>query len=180
MGIRHIAASLVLLLIAALAVVVGVGSTAAQGAVTPVANPQIDEKCGLPITLVLDASGSIHTSNAENKVRDAAEAFLDALSNTNSSVRVTQFATVAEQLAPSTLVDDASLGAGGALRRAIEGYYNPKPPRPPGVDFFPNNSNRPDNSPNNDQYTNWDAVAAPGGGDHPCPHPCPGGLHHRR
>ena len=116
---------------------------------------QIEEKCGLPITLVLDASGSIQSSNAVNKVRDAAEAFLDALSNTNSSVRVTQFATVAEQLAPSTVVDDNSLGTGGALRRAIEGYYNPKPPRPPDVNFFPNGSSNPNNN-GNDQYTNWD------------------------
>ena len=52
-------------------------------------------------------------SNAVNQVRDAAEAFLDALSNTGSTARVTQFAhRSAEQLAPSTVVDDAVARAG--------------------------------------------------------------------
>ena len=37
-------------------------------------------------------------------------AFLDALSNTNSTARVTQFGTVSAQLAPRTVVDDATLG----------------------------------------------------------------------
>ena len=75
-------------------------------------------------------------SNAVNEVRDAAEAFLDALSNTGSSARVTQFATVTQQLAPSTVVDDESLGPNGILRGAIGGYYNPRPPRPAGVNFI--------------------------------------------
>lgn len=76
----------------------------AAAAVTP--NPPIEERCGLDVTLVLDASGSVQTSNAVNQVRGAAEAFLDALSNTDSTARVTQFATVSQQLAPSTTVDD--------------------------------------------------------------------------
>src|SRR3954454_6700009 len=136
MAVRRLAASLSLVVIVPLAAVGGLGASPAHAAVNPVANPQIEEKCGLPITLVLDASGSIQSSNAVNKVRDAAEAFLDALSNTNSSVRVTQFASLTQQLAPSTVVDDNSLGAGGALRRAIDGYYNPRPPRPAGVDLW--------------------------------------------
>ena len=72
-----------------------------------------------------------------NKVRDAAEDFLDALSNTNSRVRVTQFGTLSEKLAPSTVVDDNTLGAGGVLRDAINGYYNPRPPRPNDVEHLP-------------------------------------------
>ena len=112
--------------------VAGPGAAPAMAAVTPVANPEITEKCGVDLTLVLDASGSVQQSNAVNQVRDAAEAFLDALSNTGSTARVTQFATVAEQLAPSTVVDDASLGPNGILRGAIGGYYNPRPPRPQG------------------------------------------------
>ena len=116
--------------------VAGPGAAPAMAAVTPVANPEITEKCGVDLTLVLDASGSVQQSNAVNQVRDAAEAFLDALSNTGSTARVTQFATVAEQLAPSTVVDDASLGPNGILRGAIGGYYNPRPPRPQGVNFI--------------------------------------------
>ncbi len=155
MRIRHIAASLVLLLIAALAVMVGVGTPAAQGAVTPVANPPIVERCGVDITLVLDASGSIQSSNAVNDVRDAADAFLDALSNTGSTARVTQFATLSEQLAPSTVVDDNSLGPNGVLFDAIKGYYNPRPQRPANVNFI-NTNNQVSNSESNNQYTNWD------------------------
>ena len=148
-----------LLLVVPLAALLGVGTPPARAAVTPSPNPQIEEKCGLPITLVLDASGSIQSSNAVNKVRDAAEAFLDALSNTNSSVRVTQFASLTQQLAPSTVVDDNSLGAGGALRKAIDGYYNPRPPRPANVDLwqFSNGAFKVNNGSSSDQYTNWDA-----------------------
>ena len=83
-----------LLLIVPLAALGGVGASPAHAAVTPVANPPIVERCGVDITLVLDASGSIQSSNAVNDVRDAADAFLDALSNTGSTARVTQFATL--------------------------------------------------------------------------------------
>ena len=135
--------------------VAGPGAAPATAAVTPVTNPQITEKCGVDLTLVLDASGSVQQSNAVNQVRDAAEAFLDALSNTGSSARVTQFATVTEQLAPSTVVDDESLGPDGTLRGAIGGYYNPRPPRPAGVNFI-DTRNQVNNSATNNQYTNWD------------------------
>ena len=65
---------------------------AAQTAPTPAPNPPIEESCGVDVTLVLDASGSISSSShAVEDVRDAAEAFLDALENTNSTARVTQF-----------------------------------------------------------------------------------------
>ena len=155
MGIRHTAASVVLLLFAALTVTVGVGSPAAQGAVAPVANPPIVERCGVDITLVLDASGSIQSSNAVNDVRDAADAFLDALSNTGSTARVTQFATLSEQLAPSTVVDDTTLGPNGVLRGAIKNYYDPRPQRPADVNFI-NTNNQVNNNESNNQYTNWD------------------------
>lgn len=138
------------------------GMPAASAAVTPVANPPIEESCGLDVTLVLDASGSVSSSHAVDDVRDAGDALLSSLSGTNSVARVTQFATVAQQLAPPTIVDDGSLGPGGALRRALDGYYNPIPPRPPNVAFWQYNSGDPlssgsysqGNSLN--QYTNWD------------------------
>ena len=103
---------------------------AARGCRRPrrtVANPLIADSCGVDVTLVLDASGSIQSSNAVSKVRNAAEAFLDSLRNTKSTARVTQFATVTQELAPYTLVDDAALAQGGALRQGRRlGYYNPE------------------------------------------------------
>ena len=70
----------------------GVVATATPAAaVDPVAapNPTL-QGCGIPITLVLDASSSINSSE-QDEVRTAANAFLDGLDNTNSSVRVLQF-----------------------------------------------------------------------------------------
>jgi hypothetical protein len=156
--VRRLGLPVAALLGAPLLVALGSAGTPALAPVEPVKNPPIVERCGLDLTLVLDASGSIHTSQAEEKVRGAAEAFLDALANTGSTARVTQFATVAEQLAPQTVVDDASLGPGGVLRNAIDKYYNPKPPRPAGVDFwqYRNGNFTLNNAASSDQYTNWD------------------------
>src|SRR5262249_53372824 len=148
-------ATTALLMVVPLAATVGLGVSPAHAAVTPVPNPPIVERCGVDITLVLDASGSIQQSNAVNDVRGAAEAFLDALSNTGSTARVTQFATLSQQLAPSTVVDDASLGPkGGVLRTAIDDYYNPRPQRPSNVNFI-NTSGQINNNESNNQYTNW-------------------------
>ena len=138
----------------------------AAAAVPSAANPAIPDSCGLNVTLVLDASGSIDQSHAVNTVRGAADTFLDALRNTGSSAGVTQFATVSAELAPSTLVDDTSMGQNGVLTNAVSGYYNPRPTRPPGVNFYRyNGSGSPtsagsftqSNQASNDQYTNWDA-----------------------
>ena len=82
----------------------------------PLANPAIDNSCGVGTTLVLDASGSVQSAGAVDDVRDAADAFLEALRNTTSTARVAQFGTVSEELAPSTLVDDASLADGGVQK----------------------------------------------------------------
>src|SRR5262245_41150112 len=113
------------LLLAALTTVADVpGSRPAAAQTPPVPNPPIEESCGVDVTLVLDASGSISSSHAVEDVRSAADAFLDALRNTNSTARVTQFGTVSAQLAPPTLVDNASLGPGGPLASALQRYYN--------------------------------------------------------
>ena len=87
----------------ALVGLVGPGLPTAAAAVTPLANPPIAEGCGINTTLVLDASGSVSSSGAVEDVRDAADAFLTALTNTNSSARVTQFASFSQQLAPRTV-----------------------------------------------------------------------------
>lgn len=135
----------------------------AAPSIDPVANPPIEDSCGIDVTLVLDASGSIQSSNAVDDVRNAAAAFLDSLRNTDSTARVTQFATFSEDLAPPTLVTDAALEQTGALGRALSDYYNPKPPRPGGSTIFRydgsgstgSNSNWDERNGDN-QYTNWD------------------------
>src|SRR5262245_15280130 len=89
----------------------------AAAAVTPVANPPLTEKCGIPVPLVLDASGSINSSHAVNTVRNAASVFLDALENTGSTARVIDFGSVARQTAPAALVTTDSLAPGGVHAR---------------------------------------------------------------
>ena len=129
-----------------------------------VTNPPVVEACGLDITLVLDASGSIQSSNAVDDVRDAADAFLTALKDTNSTARVVDFGTVARETAPAgTLVTTSSLASGGAHRTAINKYYNPKPPIQSGVtpyEFRGGNVNSTSSyrvgSNSSTQYTNWD------------------------
>src|SRR5262249_6864971 len=107
--------------------------TAAQAAVNPVANPPIQEECGIPVTLVLDASGSINSSHAVETVRNAATVFLKALKGTGSTARVIDFGSVARQTAPATLVTDQSLAPGGVHANALAAYYNPVPPLQSGV-----------------------------------------------
>lgn len=140
------------------------GTASAAPSIQPLPNPAIANACGTEITLVLDASGSIQSSNAVEDVRDAANTFLDSLRNTDSTARVTQFATFAEELAPATLVTDASLVPGsGVHAQAIAGYYNPRPPRPGSASIFRYDGGGSVGSDSNwdlrngdTQYTNWD------------------------
>ncbi len=78
-----------------------------HAAVAPDPNPPIEQSCGLELTLVMDASGSVSSSHAVDDVRAAGDALLTALKNTNSTARVTQFATLSEVLATRTLIDDS-------------------------------------------------------------------------
>ncbi len=129
-----------------------------------VTNPPIADSCGVDVTLVLDASGSISSSHAVDTVRSAADDFLDSLVNTNSTARVLQFGTLSEQLAPRTIVDNVAMIGGGALRSAINRYYNPRPPRPNGVNLYQYTGSNPSNSSSfklsnnssSEQYTNWE------------------------
>ncbi len=131
-------------------------------AVTPVANPPVAEECGIPVTLVLDASGSIDSSHAVDTVRNAATVFLTALKGTGSTARVIDFGSVARQTAPATLVTGDTLAPGGALANALKAYYNPIPPLQPGVTGHAWNGRTPVTSASNysnstaAQYTNWD------------------------
>ena len=119
MSVRMRLVTTVAIVAGASVVSISTGGGGVVEAIDPVANPPIEESCGVDVTLVLDASGSISSAGAVDDVRDAAQAFLDSLKNTDSTARVTQFATASEQLAPPTLVTDASLGPGGVLSDAV-------------------------------------------------------------
>ena len=163
--------------------VVGPVVSPALAAVAPVVNPPIQETCGVDLTVVLDASGSVSSSHAVDDVREAADALLESLSNTNSTARVLQFATLSEQLAASSPVDDTSLGSGGVLRHAINKYYNPQPPRPSNVNIYsykgsgsPTSSGSYSSNNGQIQYTNWDQSLDQAGQTSPETR----GLRHRR
>jgi hypothetical protein len=139
-------------------------SSIPPGPQTSAANPLVADSCGTNVVLVLDASGSIQSSNAVDDVRDAGEAFLDSLAETGSTARVLQFGSVSAQLAPQQEVTAASLASGGTFRNAINGYYNPRPSTPAGVNLRqyrgsgnPQNAGNFNNPSNGTtQYTNWD------------------------
>lgn len=157
---RAAATAAVAAFVACLAVVAGPAAPAS--AADPLPNPTIPAQCGLGVTLVLDASGSVQTAGAVSQVRTAAEAFLEAFADTGSTARVLQFASLSEQLAPRAEVTNASLASGGAFRDAIDRYYNPLPPQPGDVEIKRFNSGNPQQSGSwvasnsSTQYTNWD------------------------
>ena len=144
----------------------------AQAAVTPVANPPVAEECGIPVTLVLDASGSINSSHAVETVRNAASVFLTALADTGSTARVIDFGSVARQTAPAALVTTSSLAPGGVHANALKAYYNPIPPLQSGVRAHAWNGRVPVTSAANysnstsTQYTNWDQSLDQAGRQH--------------
>ncbi|PWC03924.1 hypothetical protein DCE94_06950 [Agromyces badenianii] len=157
---RTTGAGIIAVLLASMLVIAVPAEPAA--AAEPAPNPSIPAQCGLGVTLVLDASGSVQQSNAVGAVRTAAESFLTAFSDTGSTARVLQFASLSEQLAPRATVDAASLAPNGAFREAIDGYYNPIPQRPASVAIKSFNSGNPANAGSwssansSTQYTNWD------------------------
>ena len=74
---------------AVVAGLVTAGAVSPAAADAPLPNPTL-QGCGIPITLVLDASSSINDTE-QGQVKQAANAFLDGLDNTNSTSRVLQF-----------------------------------------------------------------------------------------
>lgn len=130
-------------------------------AVTPSPNPKVEEKCEMDFSLMLDASGSIKSANAVEDVRGAAQAFVDALNGSKSTVRLEQFATATSVLASRHVVDDTTLAPGGALAVGIADYYDPRPPVPTGTWEYDGGGDW--RSPGNwskkqeTQWTNWDA-----------------------
>ena len=75
----------------------------------PAPNPNLSPVCGIDVMLVLDKSGSIASSGATETVRDAARAFLTALSGTGSAVSIVDFSTSAAQPVPYTTVTDSAI-----------------------------------------------------------------------
>ena len=119
------------------------------------------------MTLVLDASGSIQSSDAVETVRDAAKVFLDAVKDTGSTARVIDFGTFSRQTAGPELVTTASMAPGGVHAEALASYYNPKPPLTPpataarqydGSGSLTNNGNFGGQDNGNTQWTNWDSA----------------------
>ena len=63
----------------------------------PGKNPDLVERCGINVMLVLDESGSIASSNATGAVRTATKSFLVALSGTGSEVSIVDFSSTADR-----------------------------------------------------------------------------------
>ncbi len=72
------------------------GTVSAASATDGTTNPEI-EGCGIPITLVMDASGSI-AGDEITAMRSASSAFLNGLKDTGSTARIVEFATTSKQL----------------------------------------------------------------------------------
>src|SRR6185295_751682 len=72
-------------------------------------NPNLAANCGLDVMLVLDKSGSIQSSGATEKVRNAARAFLKGLSGTGSKVSIIDFSSTAARPIGYTTVTDSSI-----------------------------------------------------------------------
>ena len=111
-----------------LGAVTAVGVTAGlmtMGATTASATDSVDNPelkgCGIPITLIMDASGSVVDDQTE--MRNASKAFLQGLKDTGSSARIIDFATDSRELIART---DIKTGTDlQALENAIDtGYYS--------------------------------------------------------
>ena len=75
----------------------------------PAPNPNLAPRCGINVMLVLDESGSIQSSGATEKVRNAARAFLDALSGTGATVSIVDFSSSAARPIGYTTVTPDSI-----------------------------------------------------------------------
>lgn len=77
---------------------------------SPSANPDLATSCGLDFVMILDRSGSVSSNDADDTVRGAATAFLDALADTGSTVSLVSFAdTASVDAAPTPLTSGDNL-----------------------------------------------------------------------
>ena len=95
----------------------GAVATATPAAAAPAANPNLIG-CGIPITLVMDASGSI-SGDEITAMRSASKAFLAGLEDTGSTARIVEFAQTSKQLISRRDVAGAGLTQ---LNAAIDSY----------------------------------------------------------
>lgn len=103
----------------------------------PEPNPNLKERCGINLMLVLDESGSIgSTTGATAAVRNATKAFLGALSGTGSQVSIIDFSTNAGRPIGYTVVTPET----------ITGTFNPYIDNTNGNGYNPNG------------WTNWEAA----------------------
>ena len=81
-----------------LASIVGIASVATIISATPAedGNPDLPQRCGVDMTVIVDRSGSIGSQNDE--VADAANALVSGLAGTGSSVQVISFSREATAL----------------------------------------------------------------------------------
>ena len=90
----------------------------------PGPNPDLPPRCGINVMLVLDESGSIASSGATDTVRNAAKAFLDALSGTGSAVSIIDFSTTARRQVAYTTVTADSIA--NVFDPYIDNRYDPE------------------------------------------------------
>lgn len=87
------------------------------------ANPVLGEDCDeLDVTLLMDASGSVHTQGQVQTMKDAAWAMLHGLEGTSAEVSIVHFATGTTTYTTSQPVDSTTTSPGGSLYEAIEPY----------------------------------------------------------
>jgi uncharacterized repeat protein (TIGR01451 family) len=88
----------------------------------PERNENLTLRCGIDVMLVLDESGSIERFGATQAVKDATEAFLNALVGTGSRVAITEFSGNARPGVGYTTVTAPTLATGGVFRNYINSF----------------------------------------------------------
>jgi len=97
-----------------------VAAPASAAVPSPATNPTL-QGCGIPVTLLLDASSSID-GDEQTQVKQAANAFLDGLDNTNSTARIVEFSgTSAEIIARNQISGQGLTDLKGAINAK---YHN--------------------------------------------------------
>ena len=96
---------------------------AAVKVTTPAPNPDLPPRCGINVMLILDESGSIGSSGATQDVRNAAKAFIGALSGTGSKVSIIEFSTSANRPVGYTTVTPETIAS--TFNPYLDNQYNP-------------------------------------------------------
>jgi uncharacterized repeat protein (TIGR01451 family) len=78
---------------------------------TPASNPNLPPRCGINVMLVLDESGSIQSSGQTQTVKNATQAFLDALSGTGAKVSIIDFSSSAARPVDYTTVTPETIAS---------------------------------------------------------------------